>query len=244
MKKRLLWILCGLASLFVVLLLVAGYFLNSPAFQKRMLLDALRDEGFSANAERVSVGLAKGRVESLLISNDDLSVNVPEVDIEYSLWALLFSGHIKIEKVYAKNIEVDLAASEESDGGKDKEKSEAGRKKEPFQGFFKGWHDSNTKLTVGDVDISGVLSLENGESLLFGLKGGDIYSSSTGTLDFQCKPNTQSSGSLPSVIGKLQLTLNESGIPVKFTIDAVTFDGSEQVFLSAGAERDGCNFCH
>ena len=180
MKKRLIWILLGLGSLFVILLLVV----NNASFQKSMLLDALEDAGFTANAERVSVGLAKGRVEKLLLSNDDITIDVPEVDIEYSLLSLIFSNHIKIEKVYVENFELSLAGSAEGvkgvEGGKPSKPSKGGggpkQSKEPFQGIFKGWHDSKTKLTVGDVDVKGVVNLEDGGKLLVTLKGGDIRS--------------------------------------------------------------------
>ncbi|MDP0500541.1 MAG: hypothetical protein Q7P63_10615 [Verrucomicrobiota bacterium JB022] len=90
MKRVLLIILAALVVLIALPLIAVLIFLNSPGWQRSVVLGQLNGQpGMHAEAAYIKAGLGGAKVDDLFVLSYDTGIFIDEATVEYNVWAIL-----------------------------------------------------------------------------------------------------------------------------------------------------------
>ena len=93
-----------------MLVLVAGGLLLTPAVQRRVLLRAVQAQpGLKVEVTTVSAGLSHLRLGGVRLEQSGLTVQVGQLEADYSLWRLLLKRQLVVGRLSGRGLFIDAS---------------------------------------------------------------------------------------------------------------------------------------
>lgn len=231
-------VLIASAVVVALIALAIGLAFTAPV-QKWALKRALP----GAEAERVSAGMSSAEVRNLTFVQDGARITVPAASAEYSAWGYLTGSGIRIGKVDARGIVIDLRnhAPKEATAGP------AG-----FEGIFAAAAlPPGLQLGSADIGVEVILPAPGdpeGRRVLLTVKGGGVGAGSDAAFDYSATFNDPSKDAPVSKLnasGRLTFTVTADGamdnISAKAELQAEGegIPKGERIVFDASANRSG-----
>lgn len=197
--KKLLKVALALFILLVVVLAAAAIIVTRPGVQKSLLLSALEDQGDHAEVALVQAGPSEVHIQGLKFERPDLTVELADFTLEYSLWSALFGNEIRVDTLAVQGLKVDVAASLQPEAKPVEKKPSSTESGFPeFNGVFEN-AELPARLVLGTVDVAGQVNLPQ-RVISFNLSGGNIAPGQTGELVLKASIQDQTTGAAASNI--------------------------------------------
>jgi hypothetical protein len=194
-----------------------------------------------AEAEHVSAGMSSAEVRNLTLIHDGARITVPSASAEYSGWGYLTGSGIRVGKVDARGIVVDLR----NYTPKDTTPESAG-----FEGIF-GAAALPPGLQLGSADIGVEVILPapgepEGKRVRLTVKGGGVGAGSDAAFDYNATFNDPSKDAPVSKLnasGRLAFTANAAGsmdnlsAKAELQAEGEGIPANERIILDAAARR-------
>lgn len=204
--KALKWIAIILVVLSLLVVVAVLVLLNSAGIQKSIVMGQLEDKAQHAELEYFKAGFSSVTVRGLVLDKDGTLIEVPDMELDYSLTDALFSKKLRISQLTVKDLSVTLPAArpqipmgpgpalppseqpkpatgtQPAPKPSEPKKSKTPEPAAPFEGIF-GKAQSPMQLYIDGVDITATVALSPERKLTLNISGGGIEPGKTGSID-------------------------------------------------------------
>lgn len=222
--KKFLKIFLILAVLVILLIVAGALVVTNSSFQKSMFLSAMEGKVEKVEVDKLSAGFSHAQIKSLNLVKDGAVVKVGDLDVDYSLWALLFSDEIRIDQLTATGLYVDTTKMKPGEKKKTTRTDDDADEPFEFEGVFEN-AETPMKIYIGKINVQGEVKMPN-RQLTFTGEGGDIAPGKEGKLIFTGQLNDQSPGAKAEKLAiNGQLIVNQT---TEQKLDRIEFIGDVQ----------------
>ncbi|MEO0795421.1 MAG: hypothetical protein AAFX93_09675 [Verrucomicrobiota bacterium] len=208
--KKLFKYLLILVILVAVLLAIAAVTVTRPGMQKSIFLSVMEDKAEKVEVDTLKAGPSNVTVTGLSVTQDGTIIELGSLDMQYSLWDLVFTKEVHIDDLKVSGLVVDLRNRKPATPSTDeapKEKQDGGFPE--FKGIFEN-AEIPAKVYVGTVAVDGKLLLPEMEQD-FKVTGGSIAPGQEGKIELESQIQNQAPDAAAALLAiKAVLTLNQT----------------------------------
>lgn len=208
--KKLLIILASLIAVFVIILGIGLAYVFSSGFQRGVVIGQLEKAGATEiQLKDISVGLSSAEVTGLDFKLNGAHYSFPEVNAQLSILGLV-GGELNADQIIVKDFLVDLGAaeapSEEALPDAGEEVVYDDEAPAPFEGILLPGLQAPMPITIGKIDISGILVAPDKQQYDLAITGGSLAPGAAGELSL--KTTITHHGAAPFETSHIAGTLN------------------------------------
>jgi len=251
--KKITFILVGCIIAILILLTVAYNFGTSQYCIKNIILPIVEkktNSKFSVKNIEVSALNSSLRIRGLIYDSPDLSVNADRIDIQTSIYELLFDHKITIKRFLLENSDIDLKirSKEKADSSKAPGETSERLSEQKIEITKKKSKSSLYKISLNDINFKNInLKVTNNNTVSkinnFSLNIPNIEPGKECTINLDCKLSMSDGKTLLDgfVRSKTLLTLREDFMPVSINSSSLIDIGNNKIPFSIhlNTEKDG-----